>query len=209
MKKWMRFVNVLAVAGLMAIAGRAARADIQIPGDPTVMPLGGGLFEYQYDVYVATNERIETGNYFTIFDFAEFELGSQSVTVTPSTGGTWTPSYSLTGAPPHTLPVGAQPGYDSAALYNLTWTYAGGDVTPGSYLGLFTAVSRESKMTSGEYSGVGTKHAPGSQLDGNDDPNLDTTIVPGHAPEPGTMALLGLGGAGMVAKLRRRRRTDA
>lgn len=50
-------------------------------------------------------------------------------------------------------------------------------------------------------------------FDGSSSPNVDGIVLgdlraTNPAPEPGTMALVGLGGASMLAKLRRRRRDD-
>lgn len=201
MKQWMRIMNVMAVAGLMMVAGRAAQADIQIDVDsPTVIGLGGGLFEWNYDVYVATNEFIKTGNYFTIYDFGGFQTGTQNVV------GGWAPTFSLSGGDV----VGAAPFNDDPNVHNLTWSYTGSKIAPGSFLGTFKATSNEDTEQIGEYAGQGSVYSPTHPIrHGRPDPNLGETLVPAHAPEPCTMALLGFGGAGMLAKLRRRRRQEA
>src|SRR5712691_2646935 len=110
------FKNVL-LAGtvgmsVLAMGGGAARADI-IPSLVTGSPTGSGPYTYTYDANLTLQQRLVSGNFFTIYDFAGF-------TGTHSQPLNWMFSSALIGTTPSTvLPV------DSGAQPNLTWTYTG------------------------------------------------------------------------------------
>ena len=194
----MRFTNTLTLAGALGLgllaAGSGARADIlPATGDPTVINLGGGLFQYDYRPFVTETQRVETGDYFTIYDFPGL--------VTALAPPDWSISTQNLGITPLVIPN------DSAALPNVTFTRTGGTIVGGPVdLGIFSLVSTYTnpvfKMRN--WAGRGTDIDSGFK-----NANLTNVKVPGTAPggvvpEPGTMALLGLGAAPLLGKLRRR-----
>jgi len=194
----MRFIKTLTLAGalglgLLAVGGSAARADI-LPGigDPTVISLGGGLFQYDYHTFVTMTQRVETGDFFTIYDFP-------GLTMALAPAG-WTPSIQNSGITPLVLPI------DSGSIPNVTFTYSGATIVGQANLGIFSLVSPYTnpvfKMRN--WAGRGTDIDSGFK-----NANLTNVKVPGTrpettVPEPGTMALLGLGAAPLLGGLRRR-----
>jgi hypothetical protein len=177
----MRFIKTLTLAGalglgLLAVGGGAARADI-LPGagDPTVISLGGGLFQYDYHPFVSSTQRVENGDYFTIYDFPGLTMAL-------------------------VLPI------DSGSIPNVTFTYAGPNIVGQQNLGIFSLVSTWTNpvFQMRNFAGRGT------DIDSNfKNANLTNVKVPTTrpettVPEPGTMALLGLGAAPLLGKLRRR-----
>jgi hypothetical protein len=192
-----RCSNLLAAAGLLAACTGAAHAHI-IPGDdPTVTPVSGGLFRFDYFVDITRGERVKYGDYFTIYDFTGFVAGS----ATGPTG--WKFSSSNLGVTPSGLLL---PGADDPAIPNLTWTWKGlTDLIGPKYdLGGFSALSTLGGTTVDYF--VARAH---SNLSGGTDLSQEYTRVPAPAaPEPGTMAFLGLGGVSLLAKRRGRKQVS-
>jgi hypothetical protein len=191
------FKNVL-LAGtvgmsLVALGGGAAHADI-IPSLVAGSPTGTGPYTYTYEADLTLNQRLVSGNFFTIYDFAGFTgLTTQPVN--------WSFSSALTGLTPATvLPV------DSGSVENLTWTYTGLGTPPGpTNLGDFSADSTFNATTLGWFAAEGIKVDPGQNDDGTLLDNVGRVTVP-VVPEPCTMALLGVGVAPLAGRLRRRSR---
>ncbi len=183
--------------GMLALGASAARADISVNFHSIVPDVGGFRWNYEVDV-TPFQEVVGTGqfpNYFTIYDFNGFVSGSDM-----APNADWIFSSSNTGITPgDVLPN------DDGSLPNLTWTYTGQTVLTGpQIIGIFSAVSPYSDMSLDNYAGLGTKNVTEPMEDGQPESNIGTTVVP--TPEPGTMALLGLGVAPL---LRRRRRSRA
>jgi hypothetical protein len=195
----LRFMKCLVLAGTVGIgmlaAGSAARADI-LPalGDPTVTPLGGGLFQYDYHPFVSSTQRVETGDYFTIYDFPGL--------VSASGPGGWTNSIQNTGITPLVLPN------DSASIPNVTFTRTGGVIVGETPLGIFSLVSSYTNpvFEPNNWAGRGTDIDSGFKNANLTNVKVPTTAPPAETPEPGTMALLGLGAAPLFGRLRRRSR---
>lgn len=207
MRKWFKVSNVLAMFALAVAAAGTARADISpsfVFPNPNIVNLGGGAFRYEYDFSVVSNQKIKSGDFFVIYDFGGFLFDSD-----PQPSG-WTRTHQLVGP----TPIAGWPASDSNAIYNLIWTYSGPEITAGTTpflgapvsLGIFTAQSSIPHTIEGFYSGMGTVWLGPNA--GKPEPNPGTVRVPAPTPEPGTMALLGLGGAGMLTRLRRRRRSE-
>src|SRR4029077_17517763 len=100
--------------GVLAVGASilAARADI-IPTLSSVAPAVGG-FTWNYSSNVTVDQTVNAGDFFTIYDFGPFSLGSNTQPVG------WTFSSSLVGAtPPFVSPT------DNPSILNLTWTYTG------------------------------------------------------------------------------------
>jgi len=179
--------------GLLA-AGSAARADI-LPGlgDPTVISLGGGLFQYDYHPFVSSTQRVETGDFFTIYDFPGLTMALAPI------GSGWAPSIQFTGITPLVIPI------DNPAIKNVTFTYTGPNIVGQANLGIFSLVST---YTNPVFQ-MRNRGGRGTDIDsGFKNANLSNvkvpTTAPNPTPEPGTMALLGLGAAPLLGKLRRR-----
>jgi hypothetical protein len=194
----LRSIKQLMLAGSVAMSLLAlnapARADIipQLNSLPTPV-VGGFLWEYNADLTPA--QFLAAGDFFTIYDFAGFVPMSNVQPVN------WIFSSALVGVTPAGLTVA-----DNAGVPNLTWTYTGPTTGNGPIdLGLFKAISTFNTQRLGGYAAMAHLHHPGFIDHATGTMNKGITIVP-VVPEPGTMALLGLGAAPLIGRLRRRNR---
>ncbi len=159
-------------------------------------------FTYNYSLNVGSSVRIETGDFFTIYDFTGF-------TGEHTTPEGWTFTSENLGLTPPQPPGSMDPGVlvnDSPDVPNLTWTYTGTEPLGPGPLALDVIFSANSVLPEGRlsfYAGRGTRFAPGTQTDGTKTANAGLTTVP--VPEPVSMALLGFGGVLAVNFFRRRR----
>jgi hypothetical protein len=187
--------NLMVVGGLglgLLAASMPARADI-IPQLNSITPVGSEfLWEYTADVTVS--QYVDAGDFFTIYDFAGYVPGSE---ITPAG---WSFSSALTGVTPSGLIL-----TDNAGLPNLTWTRTGGVIPTETNLGLFSARSIYGAQVLTNYAAMAHKDHPGFIDNGRPTMNKGEIIAPA-VPEPGTMALLGLGAAPLLRRLRRRSR---
>ncbi len=146
---------ILVVAAGLAVAC-SARADI-IPTLSTVSPTSGVDFTWNYRATLTEDENAVSGganggDYFTIYDFGGFVLG------TNSQPAGWTFTFSLVGTtPPKVLPT------DDPAIYNLTWHYVGGAGLPAEIagptsLGMFSADSTTDLLRQGQFTAEATKN---------------------------------------------------
>jgi hypothetical protein len=220
MKKWMRFMNVLAVAGLALVGAQSAHADYSIDtfdDSPNYSVFGGGSDtrsantisgDRKVDVTQAGDGDVETKVGTGKFRFSsDFDTtGTALITwdipepVDLTQGGAHT-GIRLTGfadlGGSLTMTIFTDSG-DASALFALPLAQQSlfkpfNQFLPGG--ADFTQVNKITLF-----------------FDASATPNVDGVVLGDlratNAPEPGTMALLGLGGAGMLAKLRRRRRND-
>src|SRR5438270_1917116 len=123
----------LIVSGVLGLTGSPARADI-VPdvGTPAIVGIGGGQFRWDYSVSVSATETVNTGDFFTIYDFNQIQ------SVTPAAG--WSFSIQNTGITPgNVIPT------DNPAITNVTFTYTAAPPIPGggttsTPLGVFSVV---------------------------------------------------------------------
>ena len=187
------------VIALLALgAANAAQADI-IPaliGSPVQV---GSLFRYDYSATLAADQQLQTGNYFTIFDFNGF-TGFGTV------GAGFTASSSPTGMTPNdVLPT------DSASVPNATFIYNGptlnnppsGGQGVATELGTFQIFSRFNVGTD-FLSFVSRAVKNNGPAAGTTISNVGSVTGPGAVPEPSVwaMLLIGFGAIGYSARRR-------
>jgi hypothetical protein len=173
-----------AAAAVVAV-GLAGSANAGLlPTEVSVFPEAGN-FRWQYAIVLPTDMKLQSGNYFTIYDFNGLVDGT---VVTPD--GNWTASVQNSGTvPPLLLPT------DDPAIPNLMFTYNGPTITAGQIgLGNFMATS-----TFGERREVSFTAETNRSSDGLKDSNITSTdaptgqvVDPPDVPEPATLALAGL-----------------
>jgi hypothetical protein len=162
-----------------------ARAGL-LPVAVSVTPEEGN-FRWTYAIVLPTDSQLQSGDYFTVYDFAGLVPGSNQ-----QPDG-WT--YTTTNSGP--VPTGTTP-QDDPTIPNLTWKYTGPTVASGQIgLGNFWAISAFGQ--SGDSQFTARTHRTS---DGRVDTNITSTVVPAPVaepppptgvPEPATLALAGLG----------------
>lgn len=175
--------RTLAIAIATVISAAAAQAGL-LPTSVTVNPENGN-YRWTYAIVLPTDMKLQSGNYFTIYDFAGYVPGGETA---PSG---WTFSAQELGPTPDLLKP-----TDNAALWNLTWKYNGPTIPNGQLgLGNFWAISTFSDTTTSSFTAITNRTS-----DGLSDSNITTTTTPTGSsspppgvPEPATLALAALG----------------
>jgi len=187
-------IKAIYTRGLLALAGTAliAHADI-IPSYESTTPSGGN-FQINYTAVVTGDQRVEAGDFFTIYDFSGLVLNSAMMP----------PDWSFT-----SLLVGVTPSQtdppDDPMIRNLTWTYTGATPIIGpAALGMFSAVSTFGQLHPGYFAAEGTRNPGGTKVD-------NVGVLPVPVPEISTfnqiLEICGLGIVGFAAsRLRKRNR---
>ncbi len=189
----------LSLVCLLALSPLAASANI-IPTNTGITGVGPYLWTYNLqlsddqDVHsglpptnpTVPHNNLNFGSFLTIYDFAGYVAGS--------CGGPagWTCTAQMQGfTPDDTLPT------DDASIMNLTWVYTSGGTingTPGNVdLGSFFASSIYGQVGLVSYTARGVKNRGASA--GSIADNVGTVAAPLAlmVPEPGSLALAGLG----------------
>jgi PEP-CTERM motif len=197
-----KLVGVLATL-MLGLSSAALANTIVVSPSPIVVGPVGGPFTWSYGVNLDGNSQINNGDFFTIFDFAGFIAGSQSVVAG------WAASSALVGTCPAQAPFPALCAVaDDPLVPNLTWTRTGGVILgPGAGasapLGNFSAMSnsnvpRNDFFVSQDQDNQTVPATPNEGAGGN-------TNVPQQVPVPEPASLLLLGG-GLLAVARARRK---
>lgn len=192
----MSFGVLLSAAAL--IAGSAVQADI-IPVFNVATPLGGGITEFSYSVEIPANTRVNTGDYFTIYDFNGYVAGSAFAPVD------WDIHIQATG-----IDVPGQSGITDTSVENITFEYVGaatifGPVNPVGGVGAFGANTTSTGIKGlGQYAGFSHKQNPGSPDNNTDQGNQGFLVTPSAVPETSSLMLLVPGLVPLGIMLRRR-----
>src|SRR5256886_3502453 len=162
-----------------------ARGDII----PTLSSVTGSSpnFTWNYAANVTVDETINTGDFFTIYDFGTIAPGSN----TQPTGWTFSQAL-LRPTPALTNPT------DNPNILNLTWTYTGATPIVGSAaLGIFSVITGTDQLKVGQFTAEATRNSgpnAGTKVD-----NIGTISV----PVPESSSLLPIIGVCIAAALSR------
>jgi hypothetical protein len=181
-----------------------------IPTDVTVTP-DGGNFRWTYAVVLPSDMKLQSGDYFIIYNFGKVVPLPVGPISAPSG---WTLSTPSVTPNPANINVPSVPG-----ATNLVWTYTGPTIPTGQVgLGNFMVDSAIGTTAISPF--VGFNHLS-DIAGGRPDANVTDTEVPGTpapvvtppsppppgVPEPATLALAGLG-LPLVALVRRKKRKE-
>jgi hypothetical protein len=163
-----------------------ARSDV-IPTLSSTSPVGSN-FAWNYSANVTVDQTVEQGDFFTIYDFGKFVVGSN----TQPAG--WTFSSSLVGINPSLVTP-----KDNPSILNLTWTYTGSTPIIGSAaLGIFSIDAKTNQLRTSDFAAEATRsNGPnaGSKVD-----NIGSISVP--VPEmPALLPIFSVCGAGLLSLL--------
>lgn len=187
---------LLSAAALLV--GNAVKADI-IPVFNAITPVTGG-YEFSYTASVASGSRVNTGDYFTIYDFNGYVAGSAFAPAL------WSITVGATGITP-----AGQLVTDSPTVLNITFTYTGASTIFGPSTiggtGAFGAVSTVGVGNpGGKYASRTHKNNPGKGDDNSVQSNQGSVVVPAAVPETSSLMLLLPGLVPLGIMLRRRAR---
>jgi hypothetical protein len=191
----MRKICILGLAAFSAMT-IAAYADV-IPTLSSIVPSGSD-FTWNYSANVTVDQRVDHGDFFTIYDFGNFVAGSN----TQPTG--WMFSSALLGrTPSHVLP------HDDPSILNLTWTYIGQNPIIGpAPLGIFSVNNNTNQVRTSDFAAQATRN--GGPNDGTKISNVGAVSVP--VPEMSALLpIFSVCSAGLLALLPsflRRRQTS-
>lgn len=172
---------------LVAVAvALTARADIIPSLSPSSPAPTSGGFTWNYATNVTVDETVNTGDFFTIYDFGSIVPNSNQ-----QPAG-WTFSTSLVG----TNPSQVSPNDDPNVL-NLTWTYTGtAPITGAAFIGDFSVTATTNQLRTSDFAAQATRSTgpnAGSKIN-----NVGEISVP--VPEMSALLpILSMCGAGLLA----------
>ena len=141
----------------------------------------GSNYRYTYSVLLESDTVLQTGDYFTIYDFAGFVAGSNSQ---PSD---FVFQSLYTGPTPSRVTPGDDPD-----LPNLTWRYTGAEAVGQLDLGDFSATSWYHMTADDDFTGQTHRDVDGHLNSNITDTNVPVPVEFCHVPEPSSLLLLGL-----------------
>ena len=193
-----RTLGTLAALLLAGFGSQQLTAGL-LPVNVTVTPEAGN-YRWTYAIVLPTDMKLQSGNYFTVYDFNGYVPGTA---VAPDG---WTLSVAKTGPTPERLNP-----QDDATQDNLTWKYSGPTIESGQIgLGNFWALSQFNNQAA-SFLTASTLRTSDSKADYNITsttvPVGTVTTPPPGVPEPTTLALAGLGlpVVALARSLRRRK----
>lgn len=188
MKKTFFIGFVVLMAAVLGLRGNI------LPTLDSVTPEGSN-FRWSYTANVTDDQAVQTGDFFTIYDFGNLIVGSNQQP----------PDWSFTSlligvTPPTVLPQ------DNRNVFNLTWTYIGtAPITGPAFLGTFSALSSTDQRRVDFFASRATRST--GPLTGTKIDNIGLAQVP--VPEMSALSpiigLCGLGALGYFGSLFRRR----
>jgi hypothetical protein len=154
----------------------------------------GSDFRWSYTASVGSGIRVQTGDYFTIYDFGGLDGGA----IAPAG---WTFSTAVTGP----VPILLAPADDST-IPNVTFMYTGASIIGPASLGTFSVDSIGNQSVTTAWASDSTRN--GGTQDGNFASDLGSVLAPSdisnpNIPEPAVGILaLGLIGSGSIRRRR-------
>lgn len=202
MRKFARFTLAALAAAMFLGAAQDAKA-VYSPTLVNVVDNGDGTYTWNYNVNWSTltpaTSELTTGDFFTLYDVNGYVAGSAT-----TTGGS---DHAFLSAQNIGINAPAQAPPDNPNVVNLTFQYTGSGTSEASKT--FSGISFKSivpgtvTQTLGWYSSqyLNLTTTPSSDIGESGRVNL-----PGVVPEPSSIALVGMGLAGLFGYGYRRRR---
>jgi hypothetical protein len=176
--------RLFAAAVVAAAAAGTAPAGL-LPTSVSVTPESGN-YRWAYAIVLPTDMKLQSGNYFTIYDFEGLVEGS----VMAPDG--WTYNIQTAGRIPDLLKP-----TDDPTIPNLVFTYTGETIPAGQLgLGNFFATSTFEEKKETSFTAITNRTSDGlrdSNITTTDAPTGEDGPPPPGVPEPATLALAALG----------------